>query len=82
MLVGFGGIMGPVFKTMLGLKIKAYKPVFFIGILIQLLLTEMLRDTQVNFVKLVTVARHTSDVRFIEFGRFSLNSNLALFCRV
>ena len=79
--VGVGGMMGPVFKAMLGLKIKAYTPVLFIGILIQLLLTVMLRDTQLNF-ELVTVARHTSDIKLIELGRFSLNSNLALFCRV
>ena len=42
----------------------------------------MLRDTQVSFVELTTVARHISDVRFIELGRFSLNSNLALLPRV
>ncbi len=76
--VGYGSMMGPVFKAMLGLKIKAYTPVLLIGILTQLLLTVMLRDTQLKF-ELVTVARHTSVAKLIEVGRFNLNSNLALF---
>jgi hypothetical protein len=79
--VGYGSMMGPVFKAMLGLKIKAYTPVLLIGILTQLLLTVMLRDTQLKF-ELVTVARHTSVAKLIEVGRFNLNSNLALFWRV